>query len=93
MEAEFTLDEAREVLSAVRALAPGALRAPLSESDARTVLGAGIEIKGVVQGLLDFPTTIQGESAYWCWQSGETEIAWWHLRDAGFAGRQPLRDV
>jgi hypothetical protein len=93
MEPEFTLDEAREVLSAVRALAPDGLRAPLSAIDVRTVLGAGIEIKDVAQGLLDFPTTIEGESAYWCWQSGETDIGWWHLRDAGFAGRQPLRDV
>ena len=92
-EHEFTLDEARQVLSAVRALAPGGLRAPLSAIDIRTVLGAGIEIKGVEQGLLDFPTTIEGESAYWCWQSGEADIGWWHTRNAGFAGRRPLHDV
>jgi hypothetical protein len=92
VEGEFTLDEARQLLSAVRALAPDGLRAPLSAVDVRTVLAAGIEIKGIAQGLLDFPTTIESEPAYWCWQSGEVDIGWWHPRDAGFAGRQALRD-
>ena len=92
MDREFTLDEARQVLSAVRALAPDGLRAPLSVADVRTVLGAGIEIKGIAQGLLDFPTTVDREPAYWCWQSGEVDIGWWHPRDAGFAGRRPLPD-
>ena len=42
--------------------------------------------------MLDFPTTIDSEPAHWCWQSGEADIGWWHLRDAGFAGRRVLPD-
>ncbi|MYA20874.1 MAG: DUF2203 family protein [Chloroflexi bacterium] len=51
---------------------------------------AGAEVKGLEQGLLDFPTTIEGRPAYWCWQAGEPDIAWWHPRESGFAGRRPI---
>ncbi len=90
MPDEFTLDEAREVLAALRALAPDGLRAPLSREDFAVVLEAGVEVKGVAQELLDFPTTIAGQAAYWCWQSGEPEIEWWHPRETGFAGRRRI---
>ena len=90
MPDEFTLGEARELLAALRSLAPDELRAPLSRRDLAAVLEAGVEVKGVEQGLLDFPTTIAGQAAYWCWQAGEPEIEWWHPRDTGFAGRQRI---
>ena len=50
----------------------------------------GAELKGLEQGLLDFPTTIERQPAYWCWQAGEPDIAWWHPRESGFAGRRPI---
>lgn len=90
--AEFTLEEARAVLRALRTMAPDGLRAPLSQADLRTVLEAGVEVKGLQEGLIDFPTVIDGRDAYWCWQAGEEEIAWWHHRDAGFAGRRPVEE-
>lgn len=90
MPLEFSLDEARAVLSAARALAPHGLRVPLSEADCVTLVNAGIEIKDPGRGLVDFPTTIEGYPAYWCWLAGEPEIGWWHRRDAGFAGRRPI---
>jgi len=91
MPDEFTLDEAREVLAALRALAPDGLRAPLSREDLAAVHEVGAEVKGIEQGLLDFPTTIDGRAAYWCWQAGELEIEWWHPRDTGFAGRRRIQ--
>ena len=54
------------------------------------VEATGAELKGLEQGLLDFPTTIEGQPAYWCWQAGEPDIAWWHPRESGFAGRRPI---
>ena len=84
----FTLAEARQVLAALRAMAPDGLTAPLSRADLGALLAAGIEVKSIEQGLIDFPTVIGDEPAYWCWQAGEQEIEWWHLRDAGFAGRR-----
>ncbi|MBI1882327.1 MAG: DUF2203 domain-containing protein [Chloroflexi bacterium] len=52
--------------------------------------GYGCELKGLEQGLIDFPAIMQGRQVYLCWQYDEPEIAFWHDIDAGFAGRQPL---
>jgi hypothetical protein len=53
---------------------------------------AGAELKSIEDGLLDFPTVIDGVEAYWCWQSGEAAIAWWHLRSTGFFGQRPIAE-
>jgi hypothetical protein len=50
----------------------------------------GIELKGLDEGLLDFPSEREGRVVYLCWKLGEERIAWWHEIDVGFAGRQPL---
>lgn len=50
----------------------------------------GIEFKGFETGLVDFPGEIDGRPVYLCWQLGESSVQYWHARDAGFAGRQPL---
>jgi hypothetical protein len=52
--------------------------------------GWGIELKGLDEGLVDFPSERGGRTVYLCWKLGETGIGWWHEVDAGFAGRQPL---
>ncbi len=94
---EFTLDEARSILAALRSTAPGGLSAPFSRDDLLAVLGAGVEVKDVGLGLLDFPTTVDSSMgavpAYWCWLSGEDEIEWWHPRSTGFAGRQRIDEL
>ncbi len=54
------------------------------------ITATGAEIKGIDDGLIDFPTTIDGISAYWCGHVGEPEIAWWHPRNTGFGGRQVI---
>jgi hypothetical protein len=50
----------------------------------------GIEMKGLDEGLLDFPSDRDGRVVYLCWRVGEERIAFWHEIDSGFAGRQPL---
>lgn len=52
--------------------------------------GYGCELKGLEQGLVDFPAIMHGRQVYLCWQYNEPEIAFWHDIEAGFAGRQPL---
>ena len=86
----FTLDEARSTLAAIRDMAPDALRLPLTNLDVALVLAAGVEVKSPAEGLVDFPTEVAGEPAYWCWQVGEPEIEWWHPRSTGFAGRRRI---
>lgn len=50
----------------------------------------GVESKNPLDGLVDFPTLIDGREAYLCWKLGEPEVLFWHDLDAGFAGRQSL---
>jgi len=50
----------------------------------------GVQFKGP-DGLCDFPSLRDGRAIYLCWRLGEAEVAYWHERDAGFAGRQPVK--
>jgi hypothetical protein len=54
------------------------------------ILALGCELKGIDEGLVDFPAEREGRTVYLCWRIGEPRISWWHEVDAGFAGRQPL---
>jgi len=56
----------------------------------RELLELGVEPKCADEGLVDFPTRIDGRIVLLCWRLGESEVAHWHEIDAGFAGRQPL---
>ncbi len=48
------------------------------------------EIKGIDEGLIDFPAEREGRTVYLCWKLGEDSIAYWHELDTGFGSRQPL---
>ena len=50
----------------------------------------GVELKGPLEGLVDFPTVIDGKPALLCWKYDEPEVLFWHDLVSGFAGRQPL---
>ena len=50
----------------------------------------GLLVKDIDAGLVDFPSTRDGEPVLLCWLLGEDEVAWYHGYDDGFAGRQPL---
>ena len=50
----------------------------------------GVELKGIDEGLVDFPSRRDDRIVYLCWKLGEDSITWWHEIDTGFAGRQPL---
>lgn len=54
------------------------------------LLDLGVEPKGAAEGLVDFPSLLDGRPVYLCWRLGEPEVMHWHEFDAGFAGRQPL---
>jgi hypothetical protein len=51
---------------------------------------AGVQVKSLEEGLLDFPSVRDGEDVLLCWQVGEERVAFWHGVDEGFAGRKPL---
>jgi hypothetical protein len=50
----------------------------------------GIEVKGIAPVLVDFPSFQEGQSVRLCFLEGETELAWYHRTELGFAGRRPL---
>jgi hypothetical protein len=49
-----------------------------------------VVVRDLERGLVDFPAIREGEEVYLCWLEDESEIAFWHRPDGGFAGRQPL---
>jgi hypothetical protein len=51
---------------------------------------AGIVMRDIDRGLIDFPAILDGEEVYLCWELGEDQVAWWHELDAGYRGRQAL---
>ena len=50
----------------------------------------GVFLKGLGEGLLDFPAKRFDEEIWLCWKEGETEIKFWHEKDIGFMGRKPI---
>jgi hypothetical protein len=51
---------------------------------------AGVQVKDLDIGLLDFPCKVDGEIVLLCWKVGEPRITHWHGATEGFAGRKPI---
>ncbi len=56
----------------------------------RELSEAGIQVKDLEAGLVDFPHLRQGEEVFLCWKLGEETIGYWHELESGFAGRKLL---
>jgi hypothetical protein len=52
--------------------------------------GMGIQLKGPLEGLIDFPSYRDGELVELCWKLGEEKVDHWHKIGEGFAGRRKL---
>ena len=55
-----------------------------------TVERAGIVLRDIDRGLVDFPALMDDREVYLCWELGEDEIAYWHELEGGYGGREPL---
>ena len=51
---------------------------------------AGVQVKDLDIGLLDFPCVVGDEIILLCWKLGEDGITHWHNTTEGFAGRKPI---
>jgi hypothetical protein len=51
---------------------------------------AGVLVKDIDMGIVDFPSMRDGRIVYLCWMVTEPDITHWHEIDTGFDGRQPL---
>ena len=50
----------------------------------------GIQLKGPLEGLIDFPSYRDGELVELCWKLGEERVEHWHRVGEGFGGRKKL---
>ena len=84
LQGGVSLDAAHEA-----ELRVGQMETAIAE-DIWMVQALGVELKGIDDGLIDFPTLRDGRVVYLCWRLGEGAITHWHEVDDGFAGRQQL---
>ena len=56
----------------------------------RKIEEMGCEVKGIREGLIDFPSLREGREVYLCWRMPEKEILFWHDLNTGFSGRKPI---
>jgi len=60
----------------------------------RKITGYGIILKGIDNGLIDFPhIRANGEEVYLCYMYGETGILYWHSLSDGFKGRREIEEL
>lgn len=93
----LTDEQAHEVLAgAAPGNGGGEAGVAVGESflEVRRLLGAleeaGVVIRDIDRGLVDFPALIEGREVYLCWELEEDEVAHWHDLDTGYGGREPL---
>ncbi len=53
---------------------------------------AGIQLKDIEAGIIDFPARHRGRIVLLCWRLGENAIEFWHEMNSGFAGRRPISE-
>ena len=58
----------------------------------QTIEEQGGLFKGLELGLVDFPSLLNGQEVYLCWQYGEKEVSYFHKVTEGFSGRQRLEE-
>jgi len=53
----------------------------------------GLEMKDYEEGLVDFPSELEGRPILLCWKLGEEKIGFWHEVDSGYKGRKAVPDA
>lgn len=51
---------------------------------------AGLVVRDIGRGLIDFPSIRDGREVYLCWELGDEDVAFWHELEGGYGGREPL---
>lgn len=60
------------------------------EQELEKLFAAGVQLKDLDTGLVDFYSRRGDEIVFLCWKEGESEIAHWHSLESGFRSRKPL---
>jgi len=85
-------DESHYILDYDLKLAQEVFERTVAEANVliKEVGASGCELRNIELGLVDFPAVVEGEDVLLCWQSGESEVLFYHAPFAGFQGRRPL---
>lgn len=81
--------ETPELLRARNAVTESAERVNFFLEELKQV---GCLFKGFDAGLVDFYSMMDDRLVFLCWRLGEPRITHWHEIEAGFTGRQPLKN-
>jgi len=84
----------RETISPVdEAMIQGQVDFLISQLDVQLarVEALGCLSKDLNEGLVDFPSRLDGREVYLCWKLGESRVGNWHGIADGARGRQPLK--
>jgi hypothetical protein len=87
-ELESEIDDGPPAVRQAKAVFRGLDEALNDEIERIRSLGG--EVKDLELGLVDFPSTREGEDILLCWKLGEKSIGYWHAVDGGFASRRPI---
>jgi hypothetical protein len=87
-EAESEIESGPPAVRQAKAVFRGLDEALSDEIDHIRALGG--EVKDLDLGLVDFPSTRNGEEILLCWKLGEKSLGFWHSVDGGFASRRPI---
>jgi hypothetical protein len=88
VQAEPEVEAGPPAVRQAKAVFRGLDEALADEVDRIRALGG--EVKDLELGLVDFPSTRNGEEILLCWKLGEKSIGYWHSVDGGFASRRPI---
>jgi len=55
-----------------------------------SLMEKGLVVRDYEEGMIDFPTIIEGDLGYFCWLNNEEKIEHWH--SAGEGERKPLEE-
>lgn len=93
----YTVQEARALLPTIRATLLQVALERRASGDGITLqalldhLGSlGVVVRDLDGGLVDIPTTRDGELAWLCWRLEDPGLGWWHTTREGFASRRAL---
>lgn len=50
----------------------------------------GVTLRSAHDGIVDFPTSINEQPAFFCWKMGEVDILFWRRPNQAYADRMPL---
>jgi len=53
----------------------------------------GVQLRDIDDGIVDFPSRLQGRKGFLCWQVGEGEMLSWHDEDVDVEERVPILDL